>query len=681
MDAESAYPRRPMESPLLESQPLMEPFIYDPTLIYEPNVTYDPTLNDLAWNIMPPQQSQPIHHLSTHQAQSTSQVQPVVHTPSTNPKDTSDRGIISPACTACRERHLKCDGVQPVCSRCMNTAQDCQYVRSRRGHRPPRKKSEPSLRAPSRLSTGSDSRREIVDPSVQAQARKDLPAVISTETSQDSNYNFGASEEDKDKDMALTSRRLQRRSLGSSSPHEHSSPKLQELYYTYFNDAHPILIPQAHFNTVSKSLPLSTSAIIDYIGACYSSSVDQNKLRDALEASLFSAFRERNGHTVQALILLAIAQHSTDLAHQACQTLDSAIDLALELGMNKNFYRCDCCNDNAILRESWRRTWWELYITDGILAAVHMKPSFRLHSQPADVALPCEEAVYRAGPGPNYAQECRYINEMDEYAFLDDEAAFSSYAYRITAIRELGNLLKLNLSFCPDSSEIVHTVDASLTNWLLHLPESKVTPLDENGKVDEMMFQAHMIINAALIFLHRPRSDLIFTSVKDTTSCTPARRIAVPASRYAVHTAKAIEAADRIASMVTLPGQLLKHTPLFTCMVTLAAVVHLSAYVINRNVDQRSIIKERLLLSIGALKSVREIWPVADSVLQRVRGAAREILTLRQPNAANLLQQQVDPELYSAGSCDIWLENVQDSIFSEIAEGQTFEPLMYHTQS
>ena len=85
---------------------------------------------------------------------------------------------------------------------------------------------------------------------------------------------------------------------------------------------------------------------------------------------------------------------------------------------------------------------------------------------------------------------------MADYAFLDDDATFSSFAYRITAIRELGNLLKLNQSFCPDSSEIVLAVDASLTNWLLHLPESKTTPLDENGRVDEMMFQAHMIINA-----------------------------------------------------------------------------------------------------------------------------------------------------------------------------------------
>ena len=390
-----------MEVSPLASHPLMEPYIYDPTLIYhQPTLDYETTLNDLAWNIMPPQQPQSSHHPSTIQAHPASLPQPVVQTPVENSKEGLDKGTISPACTACRERHLKCDGAQPACSRCLNAVQDCQYVRSRRGHRPPRKKSESLLRAQSRQSAGSDSKRELVDSSEQVPPRKDRPAAISIETSQDSNYSFGTSEGHQDKDMALTRRRAQTGSPGPVSPHEHSSSKLQELYYTYFNDAHPILIPQLHFNAVSKSLPPAIFAVIDYIGACYSTSVDQNKLRDALDAKVFSASRERNGHTVQALLLLAIAQHSTDLAHQACQTLDSAIDLALELGMNKKFYRCDCCVDSAILKESWRRTWWELYITDGILAAVHMKPFFRLHNEPADVALPCEEAVYKAGPGP-----------------------------------------------------------------------------------------------------------------------------------------------------------------------------------------------------------------------------------------------------------------------------------------
>lgn len=201
-----------------------------------------------------------------------------------------------------------------------------------------------------------------------------------------------------------------------------------------------------------------------------------------------------------------------------------------------------------------------------------------------------------------------------------------------------------------------------------------------------MLAQCHAYFSCrALIFLHRPRSDLIFTSVKDTTSCTPARRIAVPASRYTVHTAKAIEAADRIANLVTLPGQVIKHTPMFTCMVTLAAVVHLSAYVITRNTELRIVIKERLTLSIGALKTVREIWQVADSVLQRVRMAAREIMTLKKPEAAQLVATTLDPDLYDLANSDLWNDGLQDPLFNEIASidppGHGVDPSLFPPQN
>lgn len=398
MDNDATYPRRPVEP--------MEHFIYGPNLTYEPSLTYDPTLNyepilgDLAWNIMPPHQAQSISQPEPMpMRQPTSQAQPVAQTLVDIPKDASERGTISPACTACRERHLKCDGVQPACSRCISTTQDCVYVRSRRGHRPTRKKSEPSLKTQSKQPTETDSRRGTLDStSDQSPSEQEHSLGVHTQIGEKNTQETLGSEERRD--MALSHPRLQSKSLAPPLSSEHASAKLQELYYTYFHDAHPILIPKAHFNSFSGTLPASITAVIDYIGACFSDSVDQNRLRDILEATVFSASRQRNGHTVQALLLLAIAQHSTDLAHQACQTLDSAINLALELGMNKNFYRCGCCIDNPILRESWRRTWWELYVIDGMLAAVHQKSSFRLHSQQADLPLPCEESVFKAGPGP-----------------------------------------------------------------------------------------------------------------------------------------------------------------------------------------------------------------------------------------------------------------------------------------
>lgn len=314
-------------------------------------------------------------------------------------KNGSERGTISPACTACRERHLKCDGGQPVCSRCLSTQQECQYVRSRRGHRPPRKR-----KGDSSLEQSASLPRDSQGPSFgdgchlpadagysqdQALYQPVQLGAVATQTRRESETNshsvYGSQE------VALSGHKAFPDTQIQSG---HASHKLQELYYHYFHDAHPILIPQDHFNEFSPSLPRCIPAIMDYIGASFSNYVNKTKVSTNLEANML---HERSGHTVQALLLLAIAQHSMDVPIQACQTLNSAIDMALELGMNRNSFRCDCCRDTPILCESWRRTWWELYIIDGMLAAVHMKPSFRLHTQEADVALPCEESEYRAG--------------------------------------------------------------------------------------------------------------------------------------------------------------------------------------------------------------------------------------------------------------------------------------------
>ena len=85
----------------------------------------------------------------------------------------------------------------------------------------------------------------------------------------------------------------------------------------------------------------------------------------------------------------------------------------------------------------------------------------------------------------------------DQYTFFDDEdASFSSFAYRVIASRSIGRLLALNQPFCPESSELVTSIDIAINNWLLHLPEQKQTPLTKDGSLDEMMFQAHMMTNA-----------------------------------------------------------------------------------------------------------------------------------------------------------------------------------------
>jgi hypothetical protein len=72
---------------------------------------------------------------------------------------------------------------------------------------------------------------------------------------------------------------------------------------------------------------------------------------------------------------------------------------------------------------------------------------------------------------------------------------FSSFAYRIAAIRNLGRILHLKQVVFQDDP-IIDQTDAYLVNWSLHLPDSKKLAIDGDGHVDEMLFQAQMITNA-----------------------------------------------------------------------------------------------------------------------------------------------------------------------------------------
>jgi hypothetical protein len=89
----------------------------------------------------------------------------------------------------------------------------------------------------------------------------------------------------------------------------------------------------------------------------------------------------------------------------------------------------------------------------------------------------------------------RSMEEFDDQSFNDNDIAFSSFAYRIAALRNMGRILQLQQIMFPDDPIIDHT-DSYLVNWALHLPEEKKLAIDGAGQVDEMLFQAQMITNA-----------------------------------------------------------------------------------------------------------------------------------------------------------------------------------------
>lgn len=88
-----------------------------------------------------------------------------------------------------------------------------------------------------------------------------------------------------------------------------------------------------------------------------------------------------------------------------------------------------------------------------------------------------------------------YMEDFDDRLFTGEPREFSSFAYRVASIRNLGRMMRLPPdAFMPEMN--VDKIETLLSNWRLHLPPSKRDCLNKNGQLDEMMFQAHMINHA-----------------------------------------------------------------------------------------------------------------------------------------------------------------------------------------
>lgn len=87
------------------------------------------------------------------------------------------------------------------------------------------------------------------------------------------------------------------------------------------------------------------------------------------------------------------------------------------------------------------------------------------------------------------------MEDFDDQTFSGEDHEFSSFAYRIAAARNLGRFMYMPNASFPDE-ESVSRVEALLTNWRIHLPDSKKDDLGKNCQLDEMMFQAHFITHA-----------------------------------------------------------------------------------------------------------------------------------------------------------------------------------------
>ncbi|KAF2424404.1 hypothetical protein EJ08DRAFT_555121, partial [Tothia fuscella] len=525
------------------------------------------------------------------------------------------------ACVQCRSRHLKCDAISPVCSRCKQEGGQCTYMKSRRGARV--RRSEPQ---PERVQTTSPPATAM--PTAQAPQLSQLPPK-----QRDSAFSLPALVSDGSTNSSSSS------SLGGDD-HIHSSSlsssqePILDLYYTYFHTAHPIVLP-LHFlrQKISEDVPgiKVLLSVMRFIGSLYAPKVCSEPLEEQLKISIAEVQPYTNGFEVQALVLYSIAVYWRNDLPRASELLDNATNKALSLGMNTQQFAFHQSGGDPVLAESWRRTWWQLYVTDLHIMGSNHATTFRTSQRDilANVDLPCEEAEYISGNIPPPKPTADYDNRE----FADEDIIFSSFGYLIGLCRSFDLIL---IGIPRNSEEIVKQMctrlDASAAAWLSLLSKSKRKLFRVDGTVDELLFKANMLIQIYTIDAHRYLSTLTYCAIESVSSCAPPpppERLAPVYYRDAhVHTAKIMRAIERLTEMLTLPGRIAVHTPFTICMIATATIAHLSACQNVLSSEDTKVARERIRVAMGALEVFAEVWPRGKKVVKEVKAVARELLSL-----------------------------------------------------
>ncbi|EEP76823.1 predicted protein [Uncinocarpus reesii 1704] len=500
------------------------------------------------------------------------------------------------ACLECRRKHLKCDGGTPVCGRCRKAQSDCQYTPSRRGYKP---SSKPSA-APSTVSGTPRPERAIVSPISSAQSPFSIPSLTMPGIPPSQSLDrLGLTSTDR---PSLNPNIF---ALPSNSSYPQGDDFLFDYYYAFFHDAHPIL-PPAHLLPRIAPIPPCLQAVVRFIGAHYTLDPSADLYRDSVVSELAAA-NEPSFYKVQALLLLSIVLHARNERSDAVDSFSTAVELALGMGMNRASFASTLGENDPVRIETLRRTWWELYMVDGMFSAFDQMPS----------------RINNASRILKRTLDLGYV--IDDYQLGDQ----------------------------------VESIDASIGSWFHHLPISKRNILGPDGTVDQLLFRAHMIINCALIYLHLPRSNLLATPTA-VASIPCARRglcIAAASSTNLTHAVKSIKAANDLAALAALRTSVIKHSPFFICGLVLSAIVQLCACSVRASncLEPR---RDRIALIVGELKSLNATWAISQLVMKQIKLVAREVLEIgvQQPIFPALEDQ--GPDISSIISSDMWLGDI-----------------------
>ncbi|PHH62371.1 hypothetical protein CDD81_7167 [Ophiocordyceps australis] len=538
------------------------------------------------------------------------------------------------ACLACRSRHLKCDGSKPRCSRCSESARQCQYAKSRRGgldraylaHRrrrlaatveghvtPPQDTAGAHLEHVSEAAT-----RCTVTPGPAGNNSTTTSSISDSPSSSPGAFNLlGGVQESIDKDPLI------------------------EVYYRTFHKFHPMVVPLRALARLCRD-PLRQAslkpllAVMRLIGTLYTAKHWPAQANQAIETCLAQA-PLRDPFVVQCQLLYSVALFWYNDRIGAAKHKAAAHQTALDLGMHEREFAAHNAHGDAVLAESWRRTWWCNYIFEAYYLGTLGTLEFAVLQTEASVHLPCSEDEYESGEIPDPRTLDDYENREFQHDDDDDALPFSSFAHLIGAVKCAASAVALvpKLLSGEASAQILQAADATLDGWLLLLPDAPNAIVSSKGEIDELMHQAFLLVNVCAIGLHRPLSDLKFNQVEGVSSCArePPREILTP-DLVKVHTLRVLRAVQIQIRILALPFRPFHHTPFTTCMVSEGTLALLSACKWQLQGQELRVARDQIRMTIGCLKALGAVWPRTANNVKEIQTISQHVLGLRGVNSS-----------------------------------------------
>lgn len=499
------------------------------------------------------------------------------------------------ACLSCRNKHLRCNGENPRCARCVESGSECIYVRSRRGmrkdHRRANRASSLSL-ATVPVTAHCGTALETNSP------RYSVSALPETIQPQEIDQPHHSSQTEESGSM------LTNYSTGAQDDY------LVDIYYRTIHPAHPFLPPYNLYRRDRALLPNILLSAMRYI-ASHHSPEDSDLYRYQVDA-VYQISTPEDGFKVQTLLLLTLASYARFERDVGNKALSMALDVAERINLNSDSF---APNENSVLQESWRRTWWELYTISGLISLISGS-NYRL-SPPGDILLPTDDEEYeRCNVVPTGT-----IRNMKYRFHAAVNESWSSSAYRVEAMRILNTAQ--DLAAVSTSEDEAEAVKASIASFLLSLPKDKAEGLSKNGEIDEVMSCALMIVHLAGICVHLGRSDLGDVRGLATVCGNESVRTVANTRTQAHHTA-CLNSAKALANLITTRSSFHTLSPCFSCAIAFAGVVQLAECRLNPTSHARYL-REQLQVELSALKLLSGIWPIANVVRGQLAQFCREV--------------------------------------------------------